>query len=183
MNRVAVFGNTGGGKSTLSLRLADITGLPLHVVDLMQFREGRYWPEETDGGKLPFDVYLQNHRDLLASDRWIVDGFDTQALTWERFAVADTLVYVDLPFASHLLGVTQRLVTGHIRNPKGWPTGSPLWKSTLSSYRVLRLCHRYLTPKYRELVTDVNSGKRVHHLKSRSEIRAFLEAIESAYGK
>ncbi|HCF29269.1 MAG TPA: adenylate kinase, partial [Cyanobacteria bacterium UBA11049] len=33
MKRVAVFGNTGGGKSTLSKRLYQITGLPLHVLD------------------------------------------------------------------------------------------------------------------------------------------------------
>ena len=35
MKRVAVFGNAGGGKSTLSNRLAEITGLPLIVLDLV----------------------------------------------------------------------------------------------------------------------------------------------------
>ena len=40
MKRVAVFGNAGGGKSTLARRLAELTGLPLYVVDLMQFRAG-----------------------------------------------------------------------------------------------------------------------------------------------
>ena len=41
MNRVAVFGNAGGGKSALAERLAELTGLPLYVVDMMQFRPGR----------------------------------------------------------------------------------------------------------------------------------------------
>ena len=40
MKRVAVFGNAGGGKSTLARRVAKITGLPLYVLDMMQFREG-----------------------------------------------------------------------------------------------------------------------------------------------
>ena len=35
MRRVAVFGNAGGGKSTLSKRLAEITDLPLIFLDLM----------------------------------------------------------------------------------------------------------------------------------------------------
>ena len=34
MKKVAVFGNAGGGKSTLSKRLAEMTGLPLVVLDL-----------------------------------------------------------------------------------------------------------------------------------------------------
>ncbi|AFY96762.1 hypothetical protein Cha6605_5915 [Chamaesiphon minutus PCC 6605] len=33
MKKVAAFGNTGGGKSTLSKNLAEITGLPLYILD------------------------------------------------------------------------------------------------------------------------------------------------------
>jgi ABC-type nitrate/sulfonate/bicarbonate transport system ATPase subunit len=40
VKRVAVFGNAGGGKSTLARRIAELTRLPLYVVDKMQFREG-----------------------------------------------------------------------------------------------------------------------------------------------
>jgi adenylate kinase family enzyme len=50
MKRVAVFGNAGGGKSTLARHLADMTGLPLYVIDLMQFREG--------GAKVPQEEFL-----------------------------------------------------------------------------------------------------------------------------
>jgi adenylate kinase family enzyme len=40
MRRVAIFGNAGGGKSTLARCLAELTHLPLYVVDMMQFRAG-----------------------------------------------------------------------------------------------------------------------------------------------
>ena len=40
MKKVAVFGNAGGGKSTLARRLAELTGLPLYVIDKMRFRTG-----------------------------------------------------------------------------------------------------------------------------------------------
>lgn len=40
MKRVAVLGNAGGGKSTLAHELALITGLPLSVVDEIEFRAG-----------------------------------------------------------------------------------------------------------------------------------------------
>jgi adenylate kinase family enzyme len=160
MRKVAVFGNAGGGKSTLARRLAEITGLPLYVIDLIQFPEGRYRPREKDGGKISHEEYVNLHKEILGRDRWIIDGFDGVALAWERFAAADTLVHVDLPILSHYWGVTKRFIGGQFRNPKGWR------------------CHRRLTPRYRQLVADAASSKRVHHLRSWAKMKTFLEEAE-----
>jgi adenylate kinase family enzyme len=170
MRKVAVFGNAGGGKSTLARRLAELTGLPLYPIDTLQFRAG--------GGAVPHDEYLKIHADLLARDEWIIDGFGSVASAWERFSAADTLVYVDLPVLTHYRWVTKRLVKGLFVNPEGWPENSPMWRSTMSSYRVVWLCHRRLTPRYRQLIADVASSKRVHHLRSPGEMTAFLRAVE-----
>ena len=170
MKRVAVFGNAGGGKSTLARRLAALTGLPLHVIDLLQFRPG--------GAPVPDDEYLAAHAALIVRDEWIIDGFGSAASAWERFAAADTLVYVDLPLLTHYRWVTKRFVQGLFASPKGWPERSPLWASTLSGYRVVGGCHRTLTPRYRTLVAEAASTKRVHHLRSPGEIRGFLQAVE-----
>jgi dephospho-CoA kinase len=69
MKRVAVFGNAGAGKSTLAMRLAELTGVPLYTLDTIQFRAGRYRPEEKDGGKVTHEEYLKIHADLLKRDR------------------------------------------------------------------------------------------------------------------
>ena len=170
MKRVAVFGNAGGGKSTLARRLAAATGLPLYVIDMMQFRPG--------GAAVPHDEFLAAHAALLGADAWIIDGFGSIAAAWERFAVADTLVYVDLPVLTHYRWVTKRLVQGLFASPKGWPERSPLWASTLDSYRVVGRCHRALTPRYRALVAEAAGTKRVHHLRSPRDIEAFLRTVE-----
>lgn len=115
MRRVAIFGNAGGGKSTLARRLAELTGLPLHPLDL--------------------------------------------------------------PLPWHAWGVTQRLVKGLFRNPEGWPERSPVLRGSLSSYRVLWPCHKHLTPRYRALVSESRATKRVHHLRSRGELGAFLAEV------
>jgi hypothetical protein len=171
VKRVAVFGNAGGGKSTLARRLAELTGLPLYAVDIMQYRAG--------SGKVPHEDYLGMHADILRRDAWIIDGYGCTASAWERFAVADTLVYVDLPLITHYMWVTRRLIKGLFVNPEGWPDGSPMWSSTLEGYRVIPLCHRHLTPRYRQLVSEVASSKRVHHLRSSAEMQAFVEAVRS----
>jgi hypothetical protein len=137
MRKVAVFGNAGGGKSTLARRLAEITGVTLYPLDAIQFRVG--------GGEVPHEEYLKTHTELVKRDQWIIDGYGTTASAW---------------------------------NPEGWPENSPMWSSTMSSYRVVWRCHRWLTPKYRQLVAAASSSKRVHHLKSPGEMKAFLLAVK-----
>ena len=169
MKKVAVFGNTGGGESTLAKHLAELTGLPLYPLDLIQYRAG--------GGKVPDEVYLEAHANLLRRDEWIIDGYGSLDSAWERFAVADTLIYIDLPLHTHYWWVTKRLLKGPLVKPEGWPGGSPMWRSTLNSYKVAWLCHRHLTPKYRQLMAEAAGSKRVHHLRSLADIKAFLDAV------
>jgi adenylate kinase family enzyme len=173
MKRVAVFGNAGGGKSTLARQLAIITGLPLHFVDKLPF--------EDDEGSVLHDEYLEWHRDLLAKDSWIIDGFGDTATVWERCGVADTLVHVDLPLPIHYWRVTKRLLKGLFVYPEGWPKDSPLWSNTMSSYKALPRCHRDLTPRYRQLVTDMAASKRVVHLTSPREMAAFVANVRSEF--
>jgi len=71
-----------------------------------KFAAGRYKPQETGGGEISNEEYLKLHTDLLNRDQWIIDGFDTVALAWERFSAADTLVYIDLPLVTHYMWVT-----------------------------------------------------------------------------
>ncbi|MBU3068839.1 adenylate kinase [Aestuariicella sp. G3-2] len=171
MKKVAIFGNAGGGKSTLARHLAEATGLPLFSLDKIKCQTG--------GGDIPHDEYLKIHSDLLGQEQWIIDGFGCVPSAWERFSAADTLVYIDLPLPHHALWVTKRWLKGMFVNPEGWPDDSPIFKGTMNSYRVLWLCHRKLTPAYRQLVTDSKSSKQVHHLTSSREIWRFLNNFKS----
>ena len=166
MRKVAVFGNAGGGKSTLAKQLAEQKGLPLYPLDLM-----KYW---TGGEEVPHEDYLKAHSELLKQDEWLIDGFGCVPSAWQRFAVADTLIFIDLPFLTHVWWVTKRLFKGLFVNPEGWPENSPILRGTLNSYRVLWLCHSKLTPRYRQLVSESVENKTVYHLRSPKEIRAFL---------
>jgi adenylate kinase family enzyme len=170
LKKVAVFGNTGGGKSTLSRRLAVLTGLPLHPLDLLQWCPG--------GEPVPHVDYLKAHTELMQQDEWLIDGYGCPTTLWERLAAADTLVYVDLPVYRHFLWVTKRCLMGlFISPPEGWPTKSPILRGTMMSYRVLSLCHKHLTPKYRAYVAEQRAHKRVYHLQSVAEMEKFLVEV------
>ena len=169
MKRVAVFGNTGAGKSTLSKRLAEITGLPLAPLDLMQYKPG--------GEQVPHAEFKSAHDQLLEQDQWIVDGFGSMDTLWKRLDVADTLIYLDMPVLRHYWWVTKRFIKGLWVPPEGWPENTPLGKGTLNSYNTVWLCHTKLTPRYREYVEKAKATKQVFHLRSPQDITQFYQTI------
>ncbi|MFM5923081.1 MAG: topology modulation protein [Novosphingobium sp.] len=86
MQRILVIGSPGAGKSTLSHKLAQRTGLPLHHLDRMYWLPG--WIErDRDEGKAELDG-------VLAGDRWIIDGNYGSTLA-RRLTRADTVVWLD----------------------------------------------------------------------------------------
>ncbi|MEL7069594.1 MAG: adenylate kinase [Cyanobacteria bacterium J06581_3] len=171
MNRIAVFGNAGGGKSTLSRQLAEITGLPWVPLDSLQYQPG--------GEEVPHAEFKAAHDALLQQDRWIIDGFGSMDTLWNRLAVADTLVYLDMPVLQHYWWATKRFLQGAWVSPAGWPEGSSLLQGTLNSYSTVWLCHTKLTPRYRDYVETAKATKRVFHLRSRQDITEFYKNIEA----
>jgi adenylate kinase family enzyme len=171
MKRVAVFGNAGGGKSTLAKALAERARLPLFPLDRICWSPG--------GGVVPQEIWLKQHADILAQDEWVIDGYGNVEATWQRLAAADTLVFIDLPLALHFWWVTKRFFKGLLVPPEGWPEGSPMLSSTLNSYKVLWLYRRRLTPKYRAHVREAASSKKVFHLRSRTDLAGFLDQATS----
>ena len=171
MRRVAIFGNAGGGKSTLARCLAELTHLPLYVVDMMQFRAG--------GVKVPQHEFLQAHVDLLRRDEWIINGFGSTALVWERCVAADTLILYRSAAAHPSPMGDKTPYQRAIRGPAGLAEQQPVWSSSIQSYRVLWPCHPHLTPKYRQLVTEAAASKRVHHLRSPAQIESFIETVKN----
>lgn len=169
MNKVAVFGNAGGGKSTLSKQLAVITGLLWIPLDSIKYQTG--------GSEISPIEFKAAHDALLNQERWIIDGFGSMTTLWERLEAADTLVYLDLPVWQHYWWVTKRFLQGVWVPPAGWPERSPLLKGTLNSYATVRLCHAKLTPKYRDYVERERAKKQVYHLRSRQDIAQFYKTI------
>ncbi len=170
MKKVAVFGNAGGGKSTLSKRLAQMTGLPLVALDLLKYKPG--------GDVVSNEDYKAAHDQVLQQDQWLIDGFGSWDTLWERLAQADTLVYVDMPLLRHYWWVTKRFVKGFVVPPDHWPENSPLLRGTLNSYNTVWLCHRKLTPQYRDYVNRVKEQKRVYHLRSPQDVEAFFQELQ-----
>ena len=107
--RALVLGCPGSGKSTFARRLRDITGLPLHYLDMIW-----HLPDRTTVPKEVFDRRLLG---LVAGERWIIDG-NYQRTIEPRLRACDAVFLFDLPVEDCLAGAMARV--GRRREDMPW---------------------------------------------------------------
>jgi adenylate kinase family enzyme len=88
MNRILVIAPLGSGKTTLSRRLSEITGIPHVELDKLRLND--------DGDPVPKDEWEKTESDLLARDQWILDGASIGSLD-VQLSRADTVIVVHIP--------------------------------------------------------------------------------------
>jgi adenylate kinase family enzyme len=166
MKKVAVFGKPGGGKSTLSRKLALATGLELCSLDLIEYKK--------NGERVAPELFSEKHADWVAADSWIIDGLGSIPSFWARIDAADTLVYVDLPYRVHYWWVTKRYLKSFVVKPEGWPEGCSVLKGTLAGWKVLKICPTFWTQELFEKIQARAKGKESHRITSVEELNKFV---------
>ena len=90
MKRVVILGPGGSGKTTLAMRLSEITGLKLVELDKV------FWGPEL--AATPREQWIKLQQELTAEKEWILDGdlgpYDAVEV---RLQSADTIIFLDLP--------------------------------------------------------------------------------------
>ena len=171
MQRVAVIGNAGGGKSTLARTLGTTFGLPVHPVDQVQWQPG--WqavPEEEVTTKLDA---------LAAGSQWIIDGWGPWPVIERRFRAADTIILVDHPVWVHFWWAAERQIAcarGEER-PDG-PNGCDMLGVTPRLFRMIWEIDQNLMPKLRRLIAVMESGRVVRRIISPESLDAFRSEIQ-----
>lgn len=170
MNKVAVFGKPGNGKSTLSKKLSSATGIKLHAVDSILYN--------SKGNEINRKSYEEAHERILTSEQWIIEGFgpmNSLDSFNKRLEEADTLIYIDLPYCITYWLVTKRLLKGIFKKPEGWPDGCSVLQGTLDSYKVLKLCPGFWNDEFLQRLENISKGKSLHVIRSVYELNNFVE--------
>src|SRR2546426_7381630 len=166
MQRIAVIGNGGGGKSTLARELGRHLSLPVYEVDEFQWLSG--WR------RAPLDAVAQTLEGWAAEDVWVIDGFGPWPVIDRRMARADTIVYVDFPFRTHLWWATKRQFVSLVRH-RAW-AGQSAPPSSLLLFRTLRRVHA-MRSDLLDLVTKSGRAVKLVHLRSPREMADWLDEV------
>ena len=102
MQRILIIGSGGSGKSTLSKRLAQTTGLPAIHLDAHYWKPGWVSPSPEEWS----DVVGK----LVLGDAWIMDG-NYGGTMEQRFEACDAVVFLDVPRLTCIRRLIKRRLT------------------------------------------------------------------------
>lgn len=116
MQRIMVLGSGGAGKSTLARRLGEKLGLPVIHLDRLFWQPG--WVEHDP------ETWPKKVSEVAAGERWVIDGNYTGTAP-ERFARADTVVFLDLPRWKCICSIILRSIHNLGRTRQDMGSGCP----------------------------------------------------------
>jgi len=168
IERIAIIGNGGGGKSTLARRLGEIHDVPVIHVDSIQYLAGMKVREVSETSKLLID-----HAD---EKTWVIDGFGTFEVMEKRFQLADIVIFIDFPLWRHYYWCLKRQISSLWAPRKELPDDckEATISHTMRLFKILWRVHRQIRPRLLKLfltneftekvviIRDVSAWKRVY---------------------
>jgi len=165
-----VIGNAAGGKSTLARHLARRRSVPLIEIDQLLWLPGWQLRPEAD--------YARGHAEIIARERWVIDGLGRQDSIAPRLARCTGIVLIDMPLWMHFWLAAERQIAwaqGQLERP---PAGSAEMPPTRELFRTMSEVDQTWLPELRSMCAEAElEGKAVTRLRSVEEIDACVRGI------
>jgi adenylate kinase family enzyme len=166
IDRVAIIGCGGSGKTVLAGQLANHLGLTVTNLDARYYDDG--W------NPTPPERFAALQRELVTADRWIIEGNYASTLPI-RLARADTVIFLDLPARTCLWGIAQR----RWRYRGGQHTDGVYDRITWSFIKYVIGYRRSMRPRVTALLAEHGQHARYIRLTSRRQANRFLHQLET----
>jgi adenylate kinase family enzyme len=165
MDRIAIIGCGGSGKSHLARALGRVLGItPVHL-DVVYY--------DRDWQPLDKEQFAAVQRDLVSAPRWIIDGNYASTLPI-RLKAADTVIFLDLPAWICLWGIARR----RLRHGGGQHDTTGVYaRITWNFVRYIAGYRKQMAPRVRQLIADHAESGQVVVLRSRRSARRYLAGI------
>ena len=172
MERIAIVGTTGSGKTTLARQIAE--RLKCHCCELDAINWQPNW-EQLDDDRLVERVGV-----VVDKDRWIIEGNypSVRPLIWER---ADTLVWLDYPFPIVFGRLLKRTIHRNVTREDLWSGNRESVRRTLSRESILLWCLKTYGMRRRQYSQCVSepgySHLNVLRFRHPREVEDWLESV------
>jgi adenylate kinase family enzyme len=167
MDRIAIIGCGGSGKTYVARSVAALLNLPLTHLD------GVYY--DGDWNPLPPDEFAALQHVLVAGPRWLLEGNYAGTLAI-RLARADTVIFLDVPAIPCLIGIVQR----RWRYRGGQHAQDGVYdRVTWSFVRYIWGYRKSTRPKVRQLLDEHGGTARLVTLTSRRQTARFMAHLRA----
>lgn len=169
--RIAVIGNAGSGKSTLTKQLHTILGLAVYHLD--QYFWGPNW-QHPDPAE-----YKKIHDGLCDRSEWIMDGVNLRLLEY-RIQKSDVIIFLDISIYTCLFRVLKRSVKYYNQEMADNAAGC---KQQLNSKFVQFMkwilnFNKEYKPRIIKLLDEYKNSKSIYILRSADEVEQFIRRIK-----
>jgi adenylate kinase family enzyme len=161
MDRIAMIGCGGSGKTYLSAALAARLSLPIVHLDAEYYDQA--WQP------MPREQFAARQRQLVDSPQWLIEGNHASTLPI-RLAAADTLVFLDLPAITCLAGILQR----RWKYRGGQHADGVYDRITWDFVKYIWGYRKSMRPRIRQLITEHGNHLQVVTLTSRRQAKRWL---------
>lgn len=148
MNRVAIVGSCGSGKSHVARELGRLLDAPVTHLDAVYF--------DDEWNPLPPEKFEAAQRELVAAPRWVIDGNYNSSLH-VRLQACDTVVMMDVPTWAALWGVFSR----QLRHGAGQHTSGVYNRIRWGVLTYVATYRRRMRPKVLVKINELAADKRV----------------------
>ncbi len=169
VNRIAIIGCGGSGKSHLARALGVARAIPVIHLDTLYY--DHQW------NPLATDRFAELQHQLAAQPQWVIEGNYASTLAI-RLAAADTVVFLDLPAWVCLWGILQR----RLEHGRGQHHTIGVYdRITWSFIRYVLSYRRSMRPRVQRLLAEHARHADLVVLRSRRAVRRYLGAVRAAH--
>lgn len=171
--RTAIIGNAAGGKTTLARQMSLWTGCPVTHVDSVQFQPGMKLRPYKDSIEILLEI--QNNSE------WIIDGYGPLDILEKRLAMADQIVFIDLPLWRHIFWFFKRQLRNFFSQRPELPENcsEANFEQTRKTLRTIRSSHKQMRPELIRILNRPDNKSKTLILRSPKDIKNFLSRIEN----
>ena len=168
MQRIAIIGNGGAGKSTLAKKLGEKLNIPVHHLDKYFLNSNYENVTKPEMGAI--------HEKIIANEKWIIDGNYKYTLE-SRFERADTIIMLDFPTWLCIWRIYKRTWRKEKRTdvPDGCANKVDM---TFLSW-VIGYKKRAGKKMVNEILPIYKLEKRIYILRNSESVNDFLKAVDS----
>jgi adenylate kinase family enzyme len=172
MNKIAIIGPPGSGKTTLAKKLSKILHLPLIHLD-RHFLHGKWQVT-------PTDAWNKKVKSLAAKTTWIIDGdyFSSMDI---RLNAADIIIFLNIPRFICLWRITKRMLTASkkpLRSDLPTECIEKLNRNFITFFKFVWQYHSQKKPVILQKLEKYKSKKQVFILTNQKDIDNLIKHLK-----